>query len=54
MTAPKSIYPYSNYVGIADGAADNWTFLEQHTDQPTLDFYHVSGYLEAVAPAAEP
>lgn len=50
----KSIYPHSNYVGIADGAADNWAFLEQHTDKQTLDFYHVSGYLEAVASIAEP
>ena len=50
----KSRYPHCNYIGIADGAADNWSFLEQHTNKQTLDFYHVSGYLEAVAPAAEP
>jgi hypothetical protein len=31
----KKIYPQAAYVGIADGAKDNWLFLEQHTDKQT-------------------
>ncbi len=50
----KKRYPKANYVGIADGAKDNWSFLEQHTSTQILDFYHTTGYLEAVAPAAHP
>lgn len=50
----KSVYPQADYVGIADGAADNWSFLEQHTKTQILDFFHTTGYLEAVASAAYP
>ena len=50
----KKRYPKANYVGIADGAKDNWSFLEPHTSTQILDFYHTTGYLEAVAPAAHP
>ena len=50
----KSAYPQANYIGIADGAKDNWSFLEQHTNEQTLDFYHTTGYLKAIAPAAIP
>jgi hypothetical protein len=42
---PKSI----NYVGLADGAQDNWTFLEQHINEEILDFYHVTEYLAMVS-----
>ena len=30
---------------MADGARDNWDFLESHTDIQTIDFFHVTGYL---------
>ena len=46
----KERYPGAVYVGVADGAADNWTFLEPFTSVQVLDFYHVS---ESVADAAE-
>lgn len=46
----KEKFPDAVYVGIADGAADNWTFLEPFTSVQVLDFYHVSEY---VADAAE-
>lgn len=46
----KEKYPDAVYVGVADGAADNWTFLEPFTSVQVLDFYHVSEY---VADAAE-
>lgn len=47
----KGKYPQGNYVGLADGAKDNWTFLEKHTTVQTIDFYHVSEYLGEVAEA---
>ena len=45
----KSRYPQATYVGIADGASENWTFLKERTDRQTLDFYHASGYLGKAA-----
>lgn len=41
-------------MGIADGAKNNWTFLEKHTSRQLLDFFHVTEYLAAVAYAAYP
>jgi hypothetical protein len=41
----KKKYPKAKYVGIADGAASNWAFLETHTTYHVLDFYHASEYL---------
>jgi hypothetical protein len=45
----KKIYSKSTFVGLADGAKDNWPFLELHTQIQTIDFYHVSEYLGNVA-----
>ena len=28
----KEKFPHARYVGIADGACDNWSFLKKHTD----------------------
>lgn len=50
----KAKYPNALYVGIADGAADNWTFLKKHTKLQLLDYYHVTEYLQKVATAAYP
>lgn len=47
-------YPEATYLGIAEGALSNWQFLEQHTSEQILDFYHASGYLGAVAVAYYP
>lgn len=41
----KKKYPKANYIGIADGAASNWIFLEANTKYHILDFYHASEYL---------
>ena len=46
----KKKLPNATYVGVADGAPDNWTFLEPFVTYRVLDFYHVSDY---VADAAE-
>lgn len=45
----RGLFPGAAVVGVADGAASNWTFLEEHTDRQTVDFYHVSEYLAAAA-----
>jgi Zn-finger protein len=50
----KESYPEAKFVGIADGAETNWKFLEKHTDEQVLDFYHASGYLGAMAEAIYP
>ncbi len=50
----KKHYPDALYLGIADGAKNNWTFLEKHTSCQLLDFYHVTEYLTNVSYAAYP
>lgn len=45
----KTLYPTALQVGIADGAHDNWDFLEKYTDKQILDFYHATEYLTSVA-----
>ena len=48
----KKLYPEAHYLGIADGASSNWSFLEPHTQGQTLDFFHATEYLTKVADAA--
>jgi len=50
----KAAYPEVTYLGLADGAEDNWRFLTPHTAVQLVDFYHASSYLQAVAGAAFP
>ncbi len=50
----KTLYPKALYLGIADGAKDNWNFLEQHTERQVLDFFHAAEYLPHLAAAAYP
>jgi hypothetical protein len=50
----KRIYPRAHYHGLADGAQENWTFLEPLTDSQVLDFYHATQYLDRVAKATHP
>jgi len=45
----KVIYPHATYIGVADGAHDNWSYLEEHTEKQVLDFYHATEYLTKVA-----
>lgn len=44
-------YPDVKYVGIADGAHDQWEWLEKHTTWRILDFWHASEYLNLVSAA---
>ena len=54
ISTVKKHYPDALYLGIADGAKSNWTFLETHTSRQLLDFFHVTEYLATVAYAAYP
>jgi len=47
----KEHYPDAITVAVADGAADNWTFLNPRSDLQILDFFHASEYLSDVADA---
>ncbi len=50
----KTLYPRAQYTGVADGAADNWTYLEQHTSSQCLDFQHAVSYVQRAAKVACP
>lgn len=50
----KRLYPQAHYQGLADGAQENWTFLEPLTHSQVLDFYHATQYLGKVAKAVHP
>jgi Zn-finger protein len=52
IATTKKVYPEKTYVGVADGAADNWKFLQNHVDTQILDFYHATEYLSKVSNAA--
>jgi len=47
----RELYPGARYVGVADGAHDQWNWLERHTEWSVLDFWHASEYLNSVAGA---
>ena len=50
----KQQYPEALYLGIADGAHSNWTFLEQYTHRQLIDFFHASEYVGKLAQAQYP
>ena len=50
----KQRFPGVIYLGIADGTACNWSFLEQHTQRQLIDFWHATEYLSKMAQAAYP
>ncbi len=45
----KTQFPTATYVGLADGAEDNWRFLDSQVDHSILDFWHVVEYLGMVS-----
>jgi len=47
----KQSYPQATYVGIADGAKDNWAFLDKKTKVQITDFYHATEYVAGVSEA---
>lgn len=50
----KQLYPDALYIGVADGAVDNWSFLNQHTSLQVTDFWHATEYLADAAEALFP
>jgi hypothetical protein len=47
----KEKFPEVLYIGLADGAPDNWTFLRKYTKRLLLDFYHAREYIGKAASA---
>ena len=47
----KEKFPDVLYIGLADGAKDNWSFLEKYTKRQILDFYHAREYISKAATA---
>jgi hypothetical protein len=47
-------FPKASIVGVADGAKDNWSFLDKFTSNLCLDFFHAAEYVSKVAKAAVP
>jgi hypothetical protein len=43
----KSTYPIATYIGLADGAPDNWSYLENFTSVQITDFWHAKEYLKS-------
>lgn len=41
----KSIFSTATTIGLADGAKENWSFLNKLTEYQVIDFYHVTEYL---------
>jgi hypothetical protein len=50
----KEFYPRARYTAVADGAADHWPYLEQHTSSQCVDFPHAVSYVQRAAQAACP
>jgi hypothetical protein len=48
------LFPKTPIVGLADGAASNWSFLGDKVDILTIDFWHFSEYLAKAAAAMFP
>jgi len=47
----RKLYSQAKYLGIADGAADNWSFLKPYVQEEILDFFHASEYISKAAKA---
>lgn len=47
----KRVYPDALYIGLADGASDNWTWLTPRTGVQLVDFWHAREYVGKAARA---
>jgi len=47
----KEKFPDALYIGLADGAKDNWTFLWHYAKRLLVDFYHAREYIGKAADA---
>lgn len=50
----KTRYQSATYVAIADGARDNWSFLQDYTTIQTIDYWHVCEYLAEYSKVVHP
>jgi len=48
----KAVCKKAHYTGLADGAPDNWSFLEPFINTATLDFWHGTEYLTPASKVA--
>src|ERR1700741_5501524 len=48
LSAVIKEFPKATVVGVADGARDNWEFLNEFTGRQVIDFYHVPKYQNEV------
>ena len=49
----RKSFPQVTYIGLADGAKNNWNYLDSRTDVQILDFYHGSEHLSSVSYAMQ-
>ena len=50
----KQEFTEASFIGVADGAHSNWTYLEGKTDDQTLDYWHATEYLAIAAKVMYP
>jgi hypothetical protein len=51
LDAVKKRYPDASYVGVADGAHENWKWLTERTGWQILDFWHATEYVHNASAA---
>lgn len=49
LESVKNRYPKVPYIGLADGAKNNWAYLEECTSVHILDFFHATEHLAEVS-----
>lgn len=49
LEAVRKRYPPVKYIGLADGAKNNWTYLENRSQVQVLDFFHAAEHLAEVS-----
>jgi hypothetical protein len=54
ILAVKKQFPKAKIIGVADGAKENWLFLEKYTISNTLDYYHATEYLTKASKGIHP
>ena len=50
----RALFPGATVQGLADGAAENWTWLSERTTVQVLDFWHLSEYVGRAGEALYP
>ncbi len=50
----KAKFPDAIYIGVADGAPENWKFLNPRVSKCVLDYFHASEYVKLAAKSIYP